>query len=185
VERIRPARWLPVIAWLIVAAGTSSGCGGQSHVKTSAGLNRAPLESVAVHYRCPPRDALSKASPDPRTASVLVPPGPSGALICRYWGVEDPGRRPAALAGEVPVASAAVLDRLAGKLDALPAFPSPSPSCPASGGRSEVIFFHYRGAADDPVRIAVRGCAEVSNGRLVRDGLSLPRSPHWTDEGLS
>lgn len=36
------------------------------------------------------------------------------------------------------------------------------------GGGSEVIFFHYDRASDDPVRIKRVACVPVSNGRLLR-----------------
>jgi hypothetical protein len=185
VERLSPASWLPVIGCLVVAGSMSSGCGGQAHVSTSARSSNAPLESLAFHGRCPVRDALEKASPDPSTASLLVPPRPTGALICRYWGINDRGQRPAALAGARPVNDSGSLARLVARLDALPPFPGqPAPSCPALGGRSEVIYFHYAAAADDPVRIVRQGCAAVSNGRIVRYGLTLPAGRHWQDEGL-
>jgi hypothetical protein len=162
-----------------------SGCGGRAHVSASAESKHAPLESIAFHGRCPVRDALEKASPDPSTASLLVPPRATGALICRYWGINDGGHRPAALAGARSVNGGGSLDRLVGRMDALPPFPThPAPSCPALGGRSEVIYFHYAAAADDPVRIERQGCVAVSNGRVVRYGLTLPAGRHWQDEGL-
>jgi hypothetical protein len=116
---------------------------------------------------------------------VLVPPRPTGALICRYWGIDDRGHRPASLAGARAVNDGGSLGRLVGRLDVLPPLPSqPVPSCPSLGGRSEVIYFHYAAAADDPVRIERQGCPAVSNGRVVRYGLTLPAGRHWQDEGL-
>jgi hypothetical protein len=77
-----------------------------------------------------------------------------------------------------------VVDRLAAHLDALPRFPTdPAPSCPAFGSRSDVMYFHYPHASDDPVRIKREGCVPVTNGRMVRIGLSL-LDHHWPDEGL-
>jgi hypothetical protein len=185
VQRLKLARSLPLAASVIVAGWVWGGCGGGAPVSTSATLKHATFESLSFHVRCPPRDSLEKASPDPRTASVLVPPRPASALICRYWGIDDRGHRPAALAGARPVNEGPPLGRLVGRLDALPPFPTrPVPSCPALGGRSEVIYFHYRGAADDPVRIQRQGCVAVSNGRVVRYGLSLPAGRHWQDEAL-
>ncbi len=113
-----------------------------------------------------------------------MPVHPTGALICRYWGLNDPGHRIARFAGRLTVKSTGVLDHLTARLDALPPFPSnPVPSCPTFGGRSDLIFFHYRHVSDDPVLISRDGCIPVSNGRLVRFGLSLPYG-HWPDEGL-
>jgi hypothetical protein len=140
------------------------------------------LETVAHHRHCPINDNQAEASPVPRTASVLVPGHPTSALICRYWGLNDPGHRRAGLAGTLSIDNAVAVDRVALRLDALPPFHT-APSCPTFGGRSAVIFFHYRRADDDPVRIKREGCVPVSNGRLLRVGLSLPYG-HWPDEGL-
>jgi hypothetical protein len=152
-----------------------------AHTTRSASTNGAPLESVAYHRRCP-ANGRAQASPEMATARVLVPAHPTGALICRYWGPNDRGHRPGSLAGALHVENANAVDRLAVRLDALPPAPS-HPSCPAFGGRSDLIFFHYRGAGDDPVRIVREGCVPVSNGRLVRSGLGLPYG-HWPDTGL-
>jgi hypothetical protein len=169
---------------LTILLGAASGCGGQAHATSSMATTRVPLETVAHHRRCPASDARLEASPEPATATVLVPAHPTGALICRYWGMSDPGHREASLAGTLTIPDAVVAEHLALRLDALPPFPTdPAPSCPAFGGRSVVIFFHYHRASDDPVRIKREGCVPVSNGRLLRIGLSLP-GRHWPDEGL-
>ena len=174
--------WWPIGSLLAIALGASS-CGRQAQATTSASTRHAPLEAVAHHRHCPASDARAEASPELTTASVLVPAHPTGALICRYWGLSDPGHHEASLAGTL-TANAGVADRLAVQLDALPPLASkPAPSCPSFGGRSDVIFFHYPRASDDPVRIKREACVPVSNGRLLRTGLSLPYR-HWPDEGL-
>jgi len=175
--------WRPIVGLLAITLGASS-CGRQAQATTSASTTHAPLEAVAHHRHCPASDARAEASPEPTTASVLVPAHPTGALICRYWGLSDSGHREASLAGTLTVHKAVVADHLAIRLDALPPSPSkPVPSCPSFGGRSDVIFFHYHRASDDPVRIKREACVPVSNGRLLRAGLSLPYR-HWPDEGL-
>lgn len=114
---------------------------------------------------------------------MLVPAAPTGALVCRYWGSQDVGRR-WTLAGGRHLA-APLLGRLAARLDRLDRIPNaPAPSCPAFGGRSVLFLFHYRGASDDPVRILRVSCVEVSNGRVERWGQSLRLGTHWPDEGL-
>lgn len=175
--------WRAIVSLLAITLGASS-CGKQAHATTSALAAHAPLEAVAHHQRCPGSDAHAEASPEPITASVLVPAHPTSALICRYWGLSDPGHREASLAKTLSVHNAVVADHLAERLDALPPFPRKrASSCPSFGGRSDVIFFHYRLASDDPVRIKREACVPVSNGRLLRAGLSLPYR-HWPDEGL-
>jgi hypothetical protein len=49
-----------------------------------------------------------------------------------------------------------------------------------------LIFFHYRHASDDPVRIRVHCRIPVSNGRIVKQGLGLGKlgEAHWVDELL-
>jgi hypothetical protein len=114
---------------------------------------------------------------------VLVPAAPTGALVCRYWGSQDVGRR-WTLAGGRHLA-APLLGRLAARLDRLDRIPNaPAPSCPVFGGRSVLFLFHYRGASDDPVRILRVSCVEVSNGRVERWVQGLPLGEHWPDEGL-
>jgi hypothetical protein len=145
------------------------------------------LEAVADHERCPTSDARRESSPDPATAEVLVPAGPTGALICRYWGRHDPGRRKGSLAEKGPVASKASVNRLVALLGKLPPLyqGSPASSCPVLGGRSDLIFFHYRHASDDPVRILKECRVPASNGRLVKEAIGIgPAEGHWPDEGL-
>ena|SRR5450759_1763739 len=176
------ALWAP-ISLAVLALSVLSGCGRASHANASA--KHAPTESVVYYERCPARDLRRLSSPEPRTATVLVPPHPTGALVCRYWGLDDPGYV-GTVAASRSVPSVDALDRLAGRLDALPPFPTnPPPSCPADFGRSELIFFHYRGASDDPVHIVPGGCTPVSNGRLTMIGLRLMLGQaRWPDESL-
>jgi hypothetical protein len=176
---------------LLAVALTACGCGGQGHTTGSASVKQAPLEAVAYHLRCPISDAHHESSPDPATARVLVPARPTGALICRYWGRHDSGRE-GSFAGSRSVADTADLKRMVARLDALPPVPPRRighriPSCPVFGDRSELIFFRYRHASDDPVRIFVDCDVPVSNGRIVMRGLGLGVAlgeVHWPDEGL-
>jgi hypothetical protein len=161
------------------------GCGGHRSTEGTGSTRHAQFESVAYHTRCPHTDRIHEASPDPATGSALVPPGVTSALICRYWGFADRGRE-RSFAGERSVTDAATVDRGVTRLDALrPLFRGPH-LCPAFGDRSELIFFHYWRASDDPVRIVVDCLIPVSNGRLVMGGLAGLRAGdvHWLDEGL-
>jgi hypothetical protein len=174
----------PKVASVAIIFMTASGCGAQTRAMSSAstGGSRSATQVRVVH-RCPSRPAPVEASPEPTTASVLVPAHPSGALICRCWGINESARHEATLAGAFSIGQETALDRLAARLDALPPFPRHSMSCPTFGGRSDLIFFHYRDGSDDPVRITRAGCVPVTNGRLLRTGLSLPYG-HWPDDGL-
>lgn len=135
------------------------------------------------HRRCPVTDVTIERSPDPRTATELVPPHPVSALACRYWGNHDVGRR-GTLAGERAIGANRALSRLITRLDALEPERHPVPSCPVFGGRSILLLFHYRSRSDDPVRILRETCPKATNGRLTRLALSLSGGEHWPDEGL-
>jgi hypothetical protein len=158
-------------------------CGGEAQGSASSG--HAPLEAVAHHNRCPSDDRRDEASRDPRTATVLVPSGATSALVCRYWGLHDSGQK-GTFAGGRLVTDTTALNRAAARLNALPAPPRTPGSCPVFGDRSALIFFHYRHASDDPVRISVYCHVPVSNGRIVKEALGLGKlgEAHWVDELL-
>jgi hypothetical protein len=174
---ILASRLLSIVV-LLAGTGALNGCAGK---RTGTSTSR----EAVVHQPCPQRDLAFMPSTDPRTATVLVPFGPSGVLVCRYWGGDDTGR-PWTLAGRGYTAEGSKLAGLVAKLDALKPFPTaPAPSCPVFGGRSILLLFQYRDASDDPVRILRRGCVSVSNGRppsLWGEGLRL--GEHWPDEGV-
>jgi hypothetical protein len=167
---------------MLLALGAVTGCGAQEPSSSTAPAKHPPSGAL-TYARCPPRDRRLLPSDDPRTSTVLVPAAPTGALVCRYWGSQDVGRR-WTLAGGRYVA-APLLGRLVARLNRLDRIPNaPARSCPVFGGRSVLLLFRYRGASDDPVRILRVGCVEVSNGRVERWGESLPLGEHWPDEGL-
>jgi hypothetical protein len=174
---MRVASFVMLLSIVVAACG----CGGQA-----ASGKHAPFEAVDYHQRCPSTDVRHEASPDPTTARVLVPNHPTGALICRYWGFHDLGRK-GDFAGARSVADTTALNRAAAVLDKLPPSyeGSPATSCPELGGRSDLIFFHYRRASDDPVRILKECRVPVSNSRLVKEAIGIgPAESHWPDEGL-
>lgn len=160
----------------LAAAFTGCGTGGAS---TSTGLARA---RARIH--CPAAPSL-----DLRTASAtsLVPDSPRLALVCRY--IPPPLGRPHrvfSLAGQRWATDPARVERLARLLDRLPPIGNVATSCPALGGRTDLIVFVYPGREPVSVRIEYRDCIPVTNGRVVRHGLGLPfrESVHWPDEGL-
>jgi hypothetical protein len=120
-----------------------------------------------------------------RTARVLIPLPTTGALVCRYWGLDDRGHQAGTLAQSRTVRGGRRVRSLAARLDALPQFPTTAIACPADFDREDVVFFHYVHGSDDPVRIDGSGCMPVSNGRLEKLGLGLPLGhAHWVDEAL-
>jgi hypothetical protein len=134
---------------------------------------------------------------------VLVPGRPSGALICRYWGISgrvpepederarilrgEHGHSVYNIAGARRVVRQDVTSYLAGELDALRAI-GPHPNCDeVLGGRSELIVFYYRGGGEARVIFYLEGCVAVRNGRTARYGLGMGHGngeDHWADEAL-
>ncbi len=134
---------------------------------------------------------------------MLVPGHPTGALICRYWGIsgripEPEDERARIWRGEHghPVHTIAdarrvvrqdVTSYLAGELDALGPISSRLNCDEVLGGRSELITFYYRGGGEARVIFYMEGCVAVGNGRTARYGLGMGRGKgerHWVDEAL-
>jgi hypothetical protein len=183
---LRASRATGVVALVsaVFVLGCLAGCGGGAH-GTGSGAPRDALKASAGHRRCPPSDRTFKPSPDPLAKRVLVPVGPTGVRVCRYWGEGD-GMHRWTLSGQRLVTGGSALDRLVRRLDSLPPIQTvPARSCPVFGARSLLLLFQYSRTSDDPVRILRQGCVSVSNGRLpdrYGDGLGL--GDHWPDEGL-
>jgi hypothetical protein len=179
-----------------------SGC-GQAATLTPPSA-KTPLSVPASSRLCPASDAEPRALLLSKTATdVLVPGHPTGALICRYWGIS--GRIPApedkrvriprgehghavyTIADARRVVRQDVTSYLAGELDALPPI-GPHPNCDeVLGGRSELIAFHYRGGGEARVIFYLEGCVAVRNGRTSRYGLGMGHGngeSHWADEEL-
>src|ERR1043166_4931138 len=126
----------PQLASVAIILVTLSGCGGAARATSSVSTRasrspmRTPVGTETLAQRCPSRAERVEASTDPTTADVLVPAHPTGALICRYWGINDSTHRQATLAGAFSIQRKTVLDRLAARLNSLPRFPRHSISCP-------------------------------------------------------
>jgi hypothetical protein len=163
---------LVVLAVMAVVA-----CGASGRITT-------PSQSPAFAAQCPQTDATVLPSSNPRTASVLVPPHPTGVRVCRYWGHSDFGSHWTLVAGDRYVRESHALARLVSELDALQPETPPYPSCPVFGGRSILLIFHYTDASDVRVRLSRVTCPRATNGRLARLALGLTEGEHWPDEGL-
>lgn len=148
------------------------------------GCGPTSVTAGAVQHRgCPRNDRDFAPSPDPATHDVLVPDHPIAVLVCRYWGEGDSGPQ-GVLAAQRYVTVNMKLQAFVRKLNTLRPIPQAA-SCPVFGGRSVLLLFRYRDAADDPVRIVRSGCIPVSNGHLLdRDGEGLGLGDHWPDEGV-
>jgi hypothetical protein len=129
--------------------------------------------SSTVHRAvCPRTDTRPPVTSRP-AGQPLVPAGATGALLCRYRGMNPDFSRYGHLAYTARVTSAVVLGRLAGDFDALRPFPRGPTSCPADDGARIVAFFRYRRGPDEPVVVDLGGCAKVTNGPVT-----LTAGPH-------
>jgi len=167
-----------LVALILACAGCGSASGRSTQSSTSLSDAVQTPDSL-----CPPTPSVYR-----RTSSLttLVAGHPTTALICRY--VRPLVRGSIAhyhAVGALRVSRDTVVDQMVRKLDALPAYPShPTPSCPTSSDRSDLIIFKYRAGGEARVTIMKGGCSPVSNGRLVRFGLGLVGGDHWPDEAL-
>lgn len=141
---------IAVVAILLLTASPSSGQGagagssGQGAVGSAAcPMRRAPITSTR-----------------PGAGVAVVPPGATAMLLCRY----GPGGR---RVRERSITSTATVSRLAQELNALPTA-SGTYSCPLDDGESVVADFSYPSGPENPVSVALSGCAEVSNGHVHR-----------------
>jgi hypothetical protein len=121
----------------------------------------------------PPTCPLAKPSPSPvasrpGTATVLVPSGADALLLCRYSGLNGPGRA-GRLTRRRLVTTAPIVERLARELDAIaPTPPDAVFSCPADDGSEILAEFEYRAGAADPVTVDLTGCTTAINGHVIR-----------------
>ena len=120
----------------------------------------------AAQPSCPASDRPTPVAGLPAAAHALVPSGARSLLLCRYGGLGQ-GAAFRLDARPATVSDAATVARIARTLDALPAVTGPI-SCPVATGVAIVAYFRYAAGPDDPVRIDLDGCLEVTNGHVHR-----------------
>ena len=179
-----------------------SGCGTTTQTVPSA---KTPLTVSAPSRLCPPSDEKPRRILLKSAGDVLVAGHPTGAVLCRYWGYS--GRKPEpederahiapgegehghlirTLAEARRITRQDVTSYLASELDALPHLPRAAEACDvATGDRSELIIFHYRGGGESRIVVFEQNCDPVANGRIVRAGFGAGHESagHWWDEAL-
>ena len=124
--------------------------------------------AIHVSQGCPdPLPSLDTvANPGDGSASVLVPPHPVAALVCRY-GPGQPGSS-VALYRQVRLGPAPA-SALASTIDSIRSEPPPSGpiSCPDAISSETLLGFSYRGSGQAALRWQDSGCEEVDNGNLA------------------
>jgi hypothetical protein len=147
-----------LVALLLVAC-TGSGTTSGPSVPIVDGTPLAPAASATVG--CPghvPEHLSPKGISDLRR--TLVPPGPSGAVICRYPPVSAHPRRPS-----VATVSGSSLAELVRSLDALRAMPRGLFACPLDDGSMYLLRFDYPDGGRLSVTVHLSGCRFATNGR--------------------
>jgi hypothetical protein len=159
---------LALVVCAVIALGACGGrrmaTTGDKHATLTAPSAKTPLSVPASARLCPPNDAEPQRLLLGKTATnVLVPGRPSGALICRYWGISGRTLEPEDERARIPrgehghpvhtiaearrVVRQDVTSYLVGEFDALRPI-GPHPNCDeVLGGRSEMIAFYYEEAA--------------------------------------
>lgn len=175
------AAWSAADLWIAVA---SSGSG--SLIRADAmvtWLDPVPARDDAAGRRlhvastgpCPPGDAgvVGVSNPKEHLTDRLLPAGnPSGALVCRYYGLNGPAfklRHQSRL-------DAAAAQKLAAAVAALPlAHPDGGAvSCPNDDGSSALVALSYPGGGDVDLWVLLGGCGGVGNGVISTGSGDLP-----------
>ena len=147
-----------LVALLLVAC-TGSGTTSGPSVPIVDGTPLAPAVSAAVGC---PAHVPERLSPKGISGlrRTLEPPGPSGAVICRYPPMSAHPRRP-----RVATVSGSGLAELVRSLDAPRPMPRGSFACPLDDGYMYLLRFDYPDGGRLSVIVHLSGCRFATNGR--------------------
>jgi len=147
-----------LVALLLVAC-TGSGTTSAPSVPNVDGTPQAPAVSAPVGC---PAHVPERLSPKGISGlrRTLVPPGASGAVICRYPPVSAHPRRP-----RVATVMGSSLAELVRSLDALRPMPRGLFACPFDDGSMYLLRFAYPDGGRLPVVVHLSGCRFATNGR--------------------
>jgi hypothetical protein len=124
---------------------------------------------------CPPSDPGQLTSQRPAAATSLVPDGASALIVCEFNFIGYPGAGAHnALIGTGTSTDTATVTGIEDQLDALSEGPNYPIACPADAGQAYVAYFEYPSGVDDPVRLQLGGCDQVSNGPVTRLAIGAP-----------
>lgn len=124
---------------------------------------------------CPASDPGQLTSQRPGATTSLVPSGTSALTVCEFNFIGYPGAGARnALIGTGTSTDSAAVTGIADQLDALTEGSNYPIACPADAGQAYVAYFAYPSGVDDPVRLQLGGCDQVSNGPLTRLAIGSP-----------
>jgi hypothetical protein len=151
-------------ALLLLVLACCAACAGKPAPSSTPDLIQPLAPGTTAQLACPatrPQHSAYPAGP----SSVMVPGTPTGALVCRFNGLNGAPRlglaRSATLTGPALAQLVSALNGLHGSM------PSGPINCPMDDGATDTVLFHYADATSPvQVSIALTGCAAASNGTL-------------------
>lgn len=120
---------------------------------------------------CLPADRRTLTSARAGANTQLVPGGSHEVLICRYYGLNEPGvygEPSMGLSAQAVVTDPTTVAALAVEMNALPPVKPGPVACPADLGAAIVVDFRYATGPDNPVTVSLTGCQGVANGHTGR-----------------
>jgi hypothetical protein len=172
-----------LVAAALAAAGNApvltlarfGGVAGVGEVARVAGssiwhVSRSPKLRVDVATGCPRSLRTDQDVVNTFPGPPLVPPNPTGGLICRYHGLPSAG----ALGRQTRLnaAEAKPLAQVVRKLDLKP--PPELVSCPMDSRSFAVVGFSYHGRPDVGLWYWTSGCQSLDNGRIGAAEIANP-----------
>jgi hypothetical protein len=154
---------LGALVAVVLAAGASSAAAGKQR---------------SSRVRCPAGDRKAVSSTRSGRFDELVPPAPTGLVLCRYNGLKNPpplftpGYPAFGLVASAVVENRTNVSRFAAELNAIPdRSGSYAIACPADVGTAIIAYFTYPSGVANPVTVDLTGCQTITNGSLSRLGL--------------
>lgn len=125
---------------------------------------------------CPRSDRAPVVSRAPAARSMLVPPGASSLVICRYSGLNPPhGVHRFRLMAAGTSTAPPTLAKFTSRLNALrPGRQGAAYSCPTDDGSALLAFFSYPSGPGVTVKVGLTGCGTITNGHVRRLALGAP-----------
>lgn len=118
--------------------------------------------------------ATGVSNPGERLDATLLPAEPpTGALVCRYDGLNGSGRFKLTATADLGPAAAARLARAVRRIRLSHSVGGVT-SCPADFGAVDVLVFAYTAEPDLDIWYARAGCTTLSNGHIVARGWLNP-----------
>ena len=159
------ARLLVGVAAGLVIAGCASTAASTSTTAPGTAMPAACAETP------PARMAVDRWAP---ARARLAPRGAVAIRLCRYSGLNS--HPPLALVRARLITDRALVDRLVGELDRLPATRG-AVACPSDDGSQIVAQLAYDGGHRVAVRVGLSGCELVTNGSVHRIALGMGSPP--------